>query len=322
MEVRKIQLIGSSSYMVSLPKKWITSLDLKQGDEVIVHVEENRVVVIPKKLDKEKIVRIVMKGIPKLDEDFLRRYVYAIYMLGFDEVVIEDVEIPPSLITKFIEIIHKLVGMEILDVSSTRLVFRILVTPELDIEKVLTRMTQMVNSMFEDAKSLIEGDDKGDKLKNLLMVEENIDRFYWLAVRLENRLTRESASWSEIRFVLGSRMVAKMIEDVADHIVQFVNYINSAKAKDGVVSKIIGEICQMFNLAFNSFINRDVEESDEVVKEVEKMQSKIMNAIKNTDDVGYALSLQTLIEILWEIRSIGEIAINRAVREKAEETKT
>ncbi|RLI78162.1 hypothetical protein DRP05_08155 [Archaeoglobales archaeon] len=54
MEIRKIQLIGSSSYMVSLPKKWITSLDLKQGDEVIVHAEENRVVVIPKKLDKGK----------------------------------------------------------------------------------------------------------------------------------------------------------------------------------------------------------------------------------------------------------------------------
>ena len=203
-----------------------------------------------------------MKGIPKLDEDFLRRYVYAIYMLGFDEVVIEDVEIPPSLITKFIEIIHKLVGMEILDVSSTRLVFRILVTPELDIEKVLARMTQMVNSMFDDVKSLIEG---GDKLKNLLMAEENIDRFYWLAVRLENRLTRESVSWGEIRFVLGSRMVAKMIEDIADHIIQFVNYINNAKTKDSIVSEMIAEINNMFNLAFNSFINRDIEKSDEVV---------------------------------------------------------
>jgi len=51
------------------------------------------------------------------------------------------------------------------------------------------------------------------------------------------------------------------------------------------------------------------------------MQNKILSLIKNSDDVGYALSLQTLIEVLNEIRSIGEIAINRAVREGAEEIK-
>ncbi len=319
MEIRKIQLIGSSSYMVSLPKKWITSLNLKQGDEVIVHAEEDRVIVIPKKFDKEKIVKIVVKGIPKLDEDFLKRYIYAIYMLGFDEVVIEDVEIPSNLVTKLIGIVHKLVGMEILDVSPNRLVFRILVTPELDIEKVLIRMVQMINNMFEEAKNFIESRNE-DSTKSIEMIEKNVDRFYWLAVRLENRLTRESIGWSDTRFVLGSRMIAKMIEDIADQIVQFVDYMSISKTNNGVL-EILMEIKGMFNLAFNSFINIDIEESDNVVKEVVEMQNKILSLIKNSDDVGYALSLQTLIEVLNEIRSIGEIAINRAVREGAEEIK-
>lgn len=115
-------------------------------------------------------------------------------------------------------------------------------------------------------------------------------------------------------------MIAKMIEDIADQIVQFVDYMSISKTNNGVL-EILMEIKGMFNLAFNSFINIDIEESDNVVKEVVEMQNKILSLIKNSDDVGYALSLQTLIEVLNEIRSIGEIAINRAVREGAEEIK-
>jgi len=35
-ETRKIQFTGKSTYIVSLPKQWITDLGLKQGDQVVV----------------------------------------------------------------------------------------------------------------------------------------------------------------------------------------------------------------------------------------------------------------------------------------------
>ena len=35
-ETRKIQFTGKSTYIVSLPKQWITELGLKQGDRVSV----------------------------------------------------------------------------------------------------------------------------------------------------------------------------------------------------------------------------------------------------------------------------------------------
>ena len=35
-ETRKLQYTGGSSYIVSLPKKWIQDLGLKQGDHVII----------------------------------------------------------------------------------------------------------------------------------------------------------------------------------------------------------------------------------------------------------------------------------------------
>jgi len=35
-EVRKLQLVGGSTYVLSLPKKWIDELNLKTGDPVSI----------------------------------------------------------------------------------------------------------------------------------------------------------------------------------------------------------------------------------------------------------------------------------------------
>ena len=40
-ETRKLQYTGGSSYIVSLPKKWIQDLGLKQGDNVIIMRQGN-----------------------------------------------------------------------------------------------------------------------------------------------------------------------------------------------------------------------------------------------------------------------------------------
>ena len=40
-ETRKIQYTGGSSYIVSLPKKWVQDLGLKQGDHVLIRREGN-----------------------------------------------------------------------------------------------------------------------------------------------------------------------------------------------------------------------------------------------------------------------------------------
>ncbi|MEM2505807.1 MAG: AbrB/MazE/SpoVT family DNA-binding domain-containing protein, partial [Nitrososphaeria archaeon] len=34
-EIRKIQITGKSTYIISLPKKWVKSLNLKQGSQLI-----------------------------------------------------------------------------------------------------------------------------------------------------------------------------------------------------------------------------------------------------------------------------------------------
>ena len=325
METRKIQLIGSSSYMISLPKKWIISHNLKQGDEVTVYADEGMVVVLPK--EYKRLVRIVMKGIPEEKGDFLRRYIYAIYMLGFDEIVLENID-AASLLDSFTEIVHELIGMEIIDVTDDRIVFRILVTPELDVITVLRRIVQMINSMFEDILAILEGKEVAGRvekvIRNIGLTEENIDRFYWLVVRLENRIIREkSFKWNELRFVLGSRMLAKILEDISDHISRFSRYLAEVELDKPDIPEmpaLIKSISELFNKSFNSYIESDLIAGNEVARSVETVQGRIMSqldAMGETGRVKPALALHHLLGILWNIKSIAEIAINRAVREMA-----
>ena len=323
METRKIQLIGSSSYMISLPKKWILSHNLKQGDEVTVYADEGMVVVLPK--EYKRLVRIVMKGIPEEKGDFLRRYIYAIYMLGFDEIVLEDVD-AASLLDIFTEIVHELIGMEIIDVANDRIVFRILVTPELDVITVLRRIVQMINSMFDDVLSILEGKENAGRvekvIRNIALTEENIDRFYWLVVRLENRIIREkSFKWNELRFVLGSRMLAKILEDISDHISRFSRYLAEVRPDEiPEMPFLLKTISELFNRSFNSYIESNLIAGNEVARNVETIQSRILRELESMSEAGSirsALALQHLLGIIWNIKSIAEIAINRAVREMA-----
>ena len=299
--------------MISLPKKWIKSHNLQQGDEVLVFADENMVVIIPK--EYKKIVKVTIKGIPKRTEDFLRRYIYAIYMLGFDEIVLEGIE-DKSLTSKLTEIIHDLIGMEVIDMSPNKVVFRILVTPELDVITLLKRIVQMVNSMFLYTKAFLEGDDTA--LSEIQKLEVNIDRFYWLAVRLENRIIRESfGKWSELRFILGSRMVAKILEDISDHLLQFATLLSEARS-EVKSAEFIDDVRDLFNKSFESYLNIDLSMADDVIVMVEKQQKDLMENIRKSRDAKTALALQNVLEILWSVRSLGEIAINRAVREMVE----
>ena len=54
-ETRKIQFTGKSSYIVSLPKQWISELGLKQGDQVrMVRKGSSTLEVFPPKFDSRK----------------------------------------------------------------------------------------------------------------------------------------------------------------------------------------------------------------------------------------------------------------------------
>ena len=320
MDVRKLQLIGGSSYMISLPKEWVRVHKLSQGDEVILHVDDNYIRLFPKKYSEtERVAKAIVEGIPRHDEKFITRFVYALYIQGLDEIVIKDKLLSPKFVSKLSEVVRSLIGMEVIDVTDNKVVLKCLATSDFDISGVLRRMAQIVNGMIESVKDDLRLNSHGE-VDEILKLEEDSDRLYLLAVRQEHRLVKELSSptkWNELRFILGIRMIAKLLEEIADSLRDLAIYsmkVSERTLRNELIS-LISEIGYTFSDAFKAYSSSDVELSDDVIKKIENVEQRIRGIIGEVNNMYYRLALEAMMNVCKHVKSIGEVAFNRSVRE-------
>ncbi len=319
MESRKLQLIGGSSYMVSLPKSWIKKNNLDQVDEILLDIDNDIIKLMPKKYTEEhRVVKAVVGKLPKYDESFLRRFIIALYIQGLDEIVIQDKVISPKVVGRISRIVHDVIGMEIIDAGEDRIVLRSLTTTEFDIEGVLKRMSQIISGIMESIVDSIRIDDR-EGLKEIAKLEEDTDRLYMLAVRLENRIIRDMMSpskWSEMRNILGMRIVAKTLEEIADSLYDFSENLYSAENYDEIAGNYVEmmlNVEDMFSKVMLAYVNSEVEKANEVMEMSHELEEELLAKIREGSE--NPLLIYPLIDVCRKIKSIGEIAINRGVRE-------
>lgn len=318
METRKLQLIGGSSYMVSLPKEWIRANDLKQGDEIILEVEDKVITLYPKGFkDGLKVSRVEIADLPRYDEKFLRRFIYALYIQGIDEILITDKNLNPRLIAKISEIVKSLIGIEIID-ASDKVVLRCLTVTDFDVYGVVRRMTQIVITMIHTLLEAIAKNEVSaiNEIKNL---EIDSDRLYLLAVRQEHRLVREFSSparWNELRLILGIRTVAKLIEEILDNLENFSSYIVEVKEfkEREVLRKFLQRLSNAFEMTSKAYFNSDLELSEDSIELLEGIEQEMIKSIEGSSQ--YRLGLESLLSACRHVKSIGEIALNKSVRER------
>lgn len=317
MEVRKLQLIGGSSFMVSLPKDWVKENKLKQGDEIVLEIENKVITLYPKGFKENiRVSKAEISELKRYDEKFLRRFIYALYIQGVDEITITDKNLNPRLISKISEVVKSLIGMEIID-ASDKVVLKCLTVTDFDVYGVVKRMTQIVLTMME---TLVEAIRKRDfaamnELKNL---EDDTDRLYLLAVRQEHRLVREfssPANWNELRLILGIRTVAKLIEEIGDNLENFSGYIKSVTKEEELetIEKFLIELFGAFEMISKAYFNSELETSEDSIQLLEEIENRMACKIDGTSQ--YRLSLESLMSACRHMKSIGEIALNKSVRE-------
>ncbi|MEM0303296.1 MAG: phosphate uptake regulator PhoU [Archaeoglobaceae archaeon] len=317
METRKLQLIGGSSYMVSLPKEWVKANKLGQGDEIILEVEDKVITLYPKGFkDDLKVSRVVIDNLKRYDEKFLRRFIYALYIQGIDEILITDRNLNPRLIAKISEIVKSLIGIEIID-ASDKVVLRCLTVTDFDVYGVVRRMTQIVLTMIHTILDAMAKNDSS-ALREIRNLEIDSDRLYLLAVRQEHRLVREFSSparWNELRLILGIRTVAKLIEEILDNFENFSNYVAELKdtKEKEILVKFLKDLSNAFEMTSRAYFNSDLELSEDSIQLLEEIEKKMVESIEGTSQ--YRLGLESLLSACRHMKSIGEIALNKSVRE-------
>ncbi|MEM3478271.1 MAG: phosphate uptake regulator PhoU [Archaeoglobaceae archaeon] len=323
VEVRKLQLIGGSSYMVSLPKDWVKKNNLKQGDEIVLNIENSVIMLYPKGFKEDiRVSRVEISDLRRYDEKFLRRFIYALYIQGVDEIRIVDKKLNPRLVAKISEIVKSLIGMEIID-ASDKVVLKCLTVTDFDVYGVVKRMTQIVVTMMETLIDAIRSRDFSG-LRELKNLEDDTDRLYLLAVRQEHRLVREFSSpakWNELRLILGIRTVAKLIEEIVDNLENFSNYIRAVEKEEELetIEKFLIELFGAFEVLSRAYFESELETSEDSIQLLEEIESKMLSKIDGSSQ--YRLSLESLMSACRHMKSIGEIALNKSVRESLKATR-
>jgi phosphate uptake regulator len=324
-------MTGGSTYVVSLPKKWVKKSGLSKGDSVVIVEQEGSIIIEPGAVERgPKKITIDVTDVPSIDA--LERLIIAYYLVGFDTIKIklrgEDNLDYKKGIRK---ILNFLIGVEIVEDLGDSVTMEILLDhkrmPTVD---VLKRMHIINKSMLTD---LVRAFDEGnlDLARDVIQREREIDRLYFLVVRQ----LKSAARYQEVsdklgithqRDSLGFRIVIKSFERIADHLEGILqNYI---KLKEIEKSPDIGEFSQLatqvlgvYDGAVTAMFNQDQKLLDKVFrddKEIDKEHTRLSNQLfESKKDVQSSLIEKRILDSIARISGystdIAEIAINMSV---------
>ena len=216
-ELRKIQKTGGSTYVISLPKKWINRQKLSKGEKLSLseNGDGSLTVRIGEHNSKNPSEVEIISG-PNIERHLLEKY-----LLGYD--IVKIFEGKESLEKRKMELkntLRFLLGYEIMEEASNTMTIHNLLNPaEISISKSVRRMYTIVSVMHKDIlKSLKTG--SKTLLKDVVQRDEEVNQLYFLIIR-QIRKILETPSLRDNEKISASdcidyRLVARFIEQMGD----------------------------------------------------------------------------------------------------------
>jgi phosphate uptake regulator len=341
-EVRKIQFTGRSTYILSLPKRWMQEMHLKPGDPVNVIREANSSLSIIPHTERSSNLSNEATAIVLEKESVtsLQRKVISIYLSGYNIIHLKSKtgRISPAQRDAVREVIRKnLVGTEIIADSSDIITMQVLLTlPELSVNTAVRRMFLIASSMHKDAMSAL-GESNHELAKTVIKSDDEVDRFSLyilrnLVIATQNERVLREIGLKRPADCLSYRVAVKSIERIADHSSGIAESVEEHQQK---ISKgLFEKIEKMSNLSLaavndsvEAFLRRDYIMADSVVDKVENLhsvESEIISVLNNEDNkmTSHEPNNSNIRLILEDIRrtaehasDIAEAAMNQTIGE-------
>ncbi|MCU0859886.1 MAG: hypothetical protein MUE55_04815 [Thermoplasmata archaeon] len=328
METRKLQKTGGSTYTVSLPKYWVTSSKLKEGDPVAITIDNSGLLSIDPTLGGRRPTAKVEVFVEddETPHHFLRKLI-GLYITGYFEMVIRSkTRIQPDIRKAVRDFTRRVIGPQIVDESGVSITIQDVADhSHLDMRKILKRMHLMSRSMHADAmEALAEGNPElaGDVVTR----DDEVDRLYWFISKQQSMMVRDpvlarkmGVSLTEASFYL---QAAKAMERIADHAARIAMRTQTLSG-ERVPEKVLTEmhaysemVTSVLDRSIESLLKRDLQTANQVVDEAEQIRSsrepiiKLLMEQKGKAAVPLALMIESLERTALYSADIAEIAIN------------
>ena len=333
-ELRKVQITGGATYVISLPKKWVEAVGLKPKDQVALIPQADESLLIVPRGDlkpKEKLEATIEATIQADPEAVIRDFI-AHYLVGCD---IIRIKLRNARYRDLIKnsIRQKLIGVEIMEESADEIVAQCLLGHvELPLRRALDRMHVLMLFMLRDAIESLKNNDK-DLAMEVVQRDDEVDRLYFFIVRqlkaaVYNRTLIEEIGLSNPRDCLGYRLIVKSVERSADHAARIAHVIPTLAApiNDEAIERIVvmnslaQKIHEDSRKALYKYDSKLINESMAKVNRVIDLEEEVIEQLLRLKTeprtmMGIRLILESIRRIAEYGTDIAEVAINLAVKQ-------
>jgi phosphate uptake regulator len=331
-EARKLQVTGGSTYIISLPRKWVTRNQLRKGSSLILREEgDGSLSLAPSGLAKqEKKEDAFIKVSKKNESDAIIRKAVSAYLVGYNLIHVraqsqEQLSSQQrNALKDFAR--HYLVGTEIVTDTPNELTLQILLSyPELTVESALRRMSIITSSMHRDSVTALRELDH-QLAKAVIGTDTEVDRFNLYIIRqlklaVSNPRIIKEIGLSSARDCLGYRLITKSVERTADHAVSIAE--NVLLMKKRIDDEVLRKIENMSTLAISAFedaidslFKHDFNLAENVIERTKEIVKLEKEAVLSSQKIGIEeiASLRLLIESVRRTAEyssdIAEIVLN------------
>lgn len=319
MGFRKLQVTGGGTYTVSLPKNWIEENSLDKGDQVSISVKEDGSILIsPKEAEIDKKTRIGMNK----DLELIIRMFITKYLEGFDKIeVFTDERFTPEFRKDLKETVQNLIGVELFEETSKKMVFQTLVeSGSLDLNNILRRLSVITQSIYVDsigslsdkvsARDIPSRDDEVDKLHFYIRREIN--------EALTSYNVFESIGLDDKTDAVNYVLISKNYERIADYAVDISKMVPQLETDPPQnLLDYADHSIEVYKKCTDAFFKRDKEKASKMLDEYgdyRKGSDEILKTMYNEQNgknlVLYTSILDGIRSVIRHSTNIARVTIN------------
>lgn len=315
METRKVYVSGGSTYVISLPKKWVTRANVKAGDSLMVTEQGNSLLIGTSIIEKKSTTKEI-EASKVISAEALKRMIIASYLAGYDTIKVRldrKDHLPYSESVR--GVLEHLIGAQIVEDTNDSMTLEIMVDYQRTMTaQILQRMFSISRSMLLDLCELLESGD-ARLADDIAARERETDRLYFLVVRQLEGAVRyhqvaEKLGIKNQRDCLGYRIVAKVLERISDHANNIAKSRVQLMEAEGKrlaprdFSGLIRRTTETFEKSVSALFARDGKIADDVFREIGKIKtlhSDISGRLLHSKNIKSALLQKTMLDSLGRI---------------------
>lgn len=278
-DVRRVQKLGSSSLVVTLPKSWVKSVGLKPGDAVIVVQEGQTLRIVPAREPEEAGEGgVQLYGSTAQDA---QRIIWCLYVLGPDRF---EVSLPgKEAFHALREAAGRFTGMEVSAVDEKTARVSVIIDPtRFDIKgslKGLAVDTERVVGLLR--RAVMDGSVSED---DIARVREEMTRSVTLIERhLINTISVQAAGW-EAKKNASMLIAANFFGLAASTMLNAAEMIvKVGKPRDSRIIKAVEELATLVPLVGVNIANPSLKRSNDLLSRLSKMREDMNTVIISTE---------------------------------------